>query len=63
MKVKCKNGNFVERWRDYRRREIVVRTVDAAGNQIGDSDYCGCKSTAAFCFKQMVADNGGKADK
>tara|TARA_R110000868_G_scaffold245626_3_gene502176 strand:+ start:1408 stop:1599 length:192 start_codon:yes stop_codon:yes gene_type:complete len=61
FKVKCANGNFVERFYDRQLRQSVTRVTDEQGNQIGDADYSGDKSSADWVRDVMIKDNGGKA--
>jgi hypothetical protein len=60
-KVKCANGNFVERFYDKRLRQSVNRVVDSEGNQIGDSDYSGNKLSADWARDVLISENGGLA--
>lgn len=59
MKVKCNNGNTVERFYDRATRSSVTRVLDANGNQIGDAQYDGNKISASFSWCALVRDNGG----
>jgi hypothetical protein len=61
MKIKCKNGNYVERFYDRASRSSVTRVLDSNLNQIGDADYSGSKLSADFAKNQMIKDNGGRA--
>jgi len=60
-KVKCANGNFVERFYDKRLRQSVNRVVDSKGNQIGDADYSGNKLSADWARDVLISENGGLA--
>lgn len=61
-KVRCRNGNIVERFYDRSTRSSVTRVVDPNGNQIGDADYSGNKGSACWIEKILVRDNGGEKD-
>ena len=60
-KIKCANGNIVERFYDRATRSSVTIVKDAAGNQVGTADYSGSKASAAFAMKTAIAENGGEA--
>jgi hypothetical protein len=60
-KTKCKNGNTVERFYDRGSRSSVARVIDATGNQIGDAEYTGSKSSADCVMVTLIKENGGEA--
>lgn len=62
-KIKCKNGNTVERFYDRATRSSVTIVIDADGNQVGEADYSGNKVSAAFAMQQAIKDNGGEVEK
>lgn len=59
-KIKCANGNTVERFYDRATRSSVTIVKDRDGNQVGPADYSGSKPSAAFAMKTAIADNGGE---
>ncbi len=63
MKIKCNNGNIVERFYDRRTRSSVTRVLDGEGNQVGEAAYDGNKVTASFSWCVMVRGNGGPVSK
>jgi len=61
MKTKCANGNTVDHWYDRKTRSSVTQVNDADGNQIGDAQYSGNKTTAQATRNAAIKANGGKA--
>lgn len=59
-RVKCANGNTVERFYDRRSRSSVTLVKDECGNQVGEADYSGNRESAKFAFDAAVAANGGE---
>jgi hypothetical protein len=60
-KVRCNNGNTVERFYDPRTRSSVTAVYDPEHNQIGEAAYDGNQASAAVSMKQAIKDNGGEA--
>lgn len=60
--IKCANGNTVDAWYLKPSRSWVVQLKDAAGNQIGNAEYSGNKTTRDFDVARLVKDNGGKIE-
>jgi hypothetical protein len=57
MTTKCANGNIVETWYDRQSQNYVCIVKDPEGNQIGDADYSGCRTSMEFAEKQAVKQN------
>lgn len=62
-KVKCANGNTVERFYDRRSRSSVTIVYDPERNQVGVADYDGNKISAAYSWHQAIKNNGGEVPK
>lgn len=60
-RTNCKNGNTVERFYDKGTRSSVARVIDSDGNQIGDAEYTGSKSSADCVTIALIKENGGEA--
>ena len=59
-KVKCNNGNTVERFYDRSSRSSVTAVFDPDHCQIGDAEYDGNKVSAAFSMARLIKENGGE---
>jgi len=59
VKTVCKNGNIVEHWYDRKTRSSVTQVNDPEGNQIGDAQFSGNRTTAQATRKASIKDNGG----
>lgn len=62
-KVRCNNGNTVERFYDPRTRSSVTAVYDPEHIQIGEADYDGNQITAAYSMAMAIKANGGEATK
>ncbi len=59
-KVKCQNGNVVEKFYDRATRSCVAIVKDPRGNQVGDAAYSGTVEGRDSHMASMIKDNGGK---
>lgn len=59
MKTHTKNGHVVESWYDRKARIYMTQLKDADGNQIGDAEMDGAKSSRDYSHAHMVKANGG----
>jgi hypothetical protein len=63
LKVRCRNGNTVERFYDHVTRSSVTVVKDVDGNQVGGADYSGNAVSANCAREQMIKDNGGEIER
>jgi hypothetical protein len=59
MKTHAKNGHVVESWYDRKARIYITQVKDTDGNQIGDAEMDGAKSSRDYSHARMVKANGG----